>query len=98
MKKFTAILILLCCIFAASASSAVEKTELRTEPEITDGGLPAFRSYTARDGIPESTIMSLAIDRRNSLWVGTQDGTAYYHGRNAQSEGFQLCQRVAGQR
>ncbi|MBI4749381.1 MAG: hypothetical protein HY774_12890 [Acidobacteria bacterium] len=44
-------------------------------------GRPFFRTYTDRDGLPQNTIQALAIDPRGYLWIGTQDGAAYYNGR-----------------
>ena len=42
---------------------------------------PVFYNYTDRDGLPQNSIMALAVDRKGYLWAGTQDGAAYYNGR-----------------
>ena len=42
---------------------------------------PALRTYTDADGLPENTIMAITVDDRGYLWVGTQDGAAFYNGR-----------------
>ncbi|MBK8791529.1 MAG: hypothetical protein IPN59_00005, partial [Holophaga sp.] len=44
-------------------------------------GRPHFRVFSPRDGLPQGTVMALAFDRRGALWVGTQDGVAWYDGR-----------------
>lgn len=44
-------------------------------------GRPPFRIFTDRDGLPQNTIVALAFDLQHYLWVGTQDGAAYYNGR-----------------
>jgi serine phosphatase RsbU (regulator of sigma subunit)/ligand-binding sensor domain-containing protein len=43
---------------------------------------PSFRIYTDDDGLPMNVIESIAIDRKGYLWVGTQNGAAYYNGRH----------------
>ncbi|MCU0241869.1 MAG: transcriptional regulator [Vicinamibacteria bacterium] len=40
----------------------------------------SFRTYTARDGLPNAAITSLLIDRRGRLWVGTFAGAAVREG------------------
>jgi signal transduction histidine kinase len=42
---------------------------------------PGFRVYTDKDGLPQNALQVIAQDRRGYLWVGTQDGAAYYNGR-----------------
>jgi len=44
-------------------------------------GRPRFRLFSPKDGLPQGTVMSLAFDPRGALWVGTQDGAAWYDGR-----------------
>ncbi len=39
------------------------------------------RVFTNRDGLPQSTVYAIATDSSGRLWVGTQDGAAYYNGR-----------------
>ena len=47
-----------------------------------DSGRYAFRLWRDVDGLPQNTVHALALDRRGMLWVGTQDGAAYYDGRS----------------
>ncbi|HEY0320639.1 MAG TPA: response regulator [Pyrinomonadaceae bacterium] len=44
-------------------------------------GRVAFSHFTDRDGLPQNAIQAMAFDRKGYLWVGTQDGAAYYNGR-----------------
>jgi diguanylate cyclase (GGDEF)-like protein len=37
--------------------------------------------WTAEDGLPQITVLTLAQDRRGYLWVGTQNGIARFDGR-----------------
>ncbi|AFH48590.1 Putative periplasmic ligand-binding sensor domain protein [Ignavibacterium album JCM 16511] len=40
-----------------------------------------LKVYTNKDGLPQNAVISIAIDSIGKLWVGTQDGAAYYNGR-----------------
>ncbi len=44
-------------------------------------GRVAFSHFTDRNGLPQNAIQAMAFDRKGYLWVGTQDGAAYYNGR-----------------
>jgi len=49
--------------------------------EIATTGRSAMRVFTDKDGLPQNSVESIAMDRRGYLWVGTQDGAARYNGR-----------------
>ena len=51
------------------------------QPDIADLGKLALHVFKDKDGLPQNTIRAMAIDSNNYLWVGTQDGAAYYNGR-----------------
>ena len=40
-----------------------------------------MRVFTDRDGLPQNSVEEILIDKKGYLWVGTQDGAAYYNGR-----------------
>jgi signal transduction histidine kinase/ligand-binding sensor domain-containing protein/CheY-like chemotaxis protein len=40
---------------------------------------PLLRQFTDKDGIPQNTIECMAVDQNGYLWVGTQNGAAYYN-------------------
>lgn len=42
----------------------------------------AFRVFRDTQGLPQNTVHSIALDSRGRLWVGTQDGAAYFDGRH----------------
>jgi hypothetical protein len=44
-------------------------------------GRPAFQAYTDRDGLPQNVVECITFDHRGFLWIGTQNGAAYYDGR-----------------
>ncbi len=52
------------------------------EPGSGFSGRPAFHIYTDRDGLPQNVVECIAFDRSGFLWVGTQNGAAYYNGRS----------------
>jgi signal transduction histidine kinase/ligand-binding sensor domain-containing protein/CheY-like chemotaxis protein len=54
---------------------------ITTKSDPADVGRPGFRIFTDRDGLPQNSILSMAFDSKGYLWVGTQDGAAYYNGR-----------------
>jgi diguanylate cyclase (GGDEF)-like protein len=56
--------------------------------------------WTAEDGLPQITVLTLAQDRRGYLWVGTQNGIARFDGRrfhsfNRASTGLDLTMPTA---
>ncbi len=40
----------------------------------------SFRTFTDQNGLPQNAIQDMAFDHKGYLWVGTQDGAAYYNG------------------
>lgn len=40
-----------------------------------------FRGFDDRDGVPNSIVRRIAIDARGYVWIGTNEGPAYYNGR-----------------
>ncbi|MBX7219729.1 MAG: protein kinase [Blastocatellia bacterium] len=45
------------------------------------GGKLAFRTFSDRTGLPQNSVSAITMDQQGYLWVGTQEGTAYYNGR-----------------
>ncbi|MFA6457338.1 MAG: two-component regulator propeller domain-containing protein, partial [Bacteroidota bacterium] len=41
----------------------------------------SIKRYTVNDGLPQSTVNSMAVDTRGRIWIATQDGAAYYNVR-----------------
>src|SRR5690349_20985439 len=44
-------------------------------------GRLAFSHFTDHDGLPQNAIQAMSFDHKGYLWVGTQDGAAFYNGR-----------------
>lgn len=65
------------CFFILLSSSYASTSEI----DPADAGRLGVRVFTDKDGLPEGTIQAIAEDQRGYLWVGTQDGAAYYNGR-----------------
>jgi serine/threonine protein kinase/ligand-binding sensor domain-containing protein len=55
------------------------RTPLASDPAAL--ARPAIRVYTSdSDGLPQNSIQALCVDRRGYLWIGTDDGAAFYNG------------------
>jgi ligand-binding sensor domain-containing protein/two-component sensor histidine kinase len=79
MKPFQYLVIsLVCCLTYSYVPGSTG--ELQTD--LPDTGQPSVRVFTDDDGLPTNGIMSLAVDQKKYVWAGTQDGAAYYNGRN----------------
>lgn len=50
--------------------------------DVLDVGRPALKVFTDENGLPSNSVMTLERDRKGYLWVGTQDGAAYFNGHN----------------
>lgn len=65
-----ALLLALCALAPASALDPA-----------TDFGDYLLERWTAEDGLPQITVLTLAQDSEGYLWVGTQNGIARFDGR-----------------
>jgi signal transduction histidine kinase/ligand-binding sensor domain-containing protein/DNA-binding response OmpR family regulator/HPt (histidine-containing phosphotransfer) domain-containing protein len=85
-------LFVLCTSFLVSsvwlslASPAETKTTSLTQPpnsalDPANSGRIAFTHFTDRNGLPQNAIQAMAFDKKGYLWIGSQDGAAYYNGR-----------------
>ncbi|MBX7223813.1 MAG: GAF domain-containing protein [Blastocatellia bacterium] len=61
--------------------TAPGSTSQSPETELSELGLPSLRVFSDKDGLPQNSILSMALDHRGYLWVGTRDGAARYNGR-----------------
>jgi diguanylate cyclase (GGDEF)-like protein len=50
----------------------------------TEHTRPALRVFDTQDGLPQNTVHAIGLDGSGRLWVGTQDGAAFYDGRRWQ--------------
>ncbi len=64
-------------IFSAWQGIAQESRE----NDISSFSRKPLKHITNRDGLPQGTIQCMATDSSGRLWVGTQDGAAYYDQR-----------------
>ncbi|MBI4852047.1 MAG: protein kinase [Acidobacteria bacterium] len=68
---------------ALAKNKANSKTTLiKSNIEIADSGKVIFQFFDEVDGIPQNTINTVAVDKKGYIWVGTQDGAAYYNGHS----------------
>lgn len=47
-------------------------------------GTRSVRVFSDADGLPQNTVHAITLDQHGYLWVGTQDGAAYYNGQRWQ--------------
>ena len=52
-----------------------------TNTDVSTQCVPAIRVYNSQNGLPQSAVRAIAFDQKGYLWVGTQDGTAYFNGQ-----------------
>ena len=48
--------------------------------DLIDLGAPTFTTFTARDGVPDAAIVSLATDAEGFVWLASPKGVARYDG------------------
>jgi signal transduction histidine kinase/ligand-binding sensor domain-containing protein len=49
--------------------------------DVADLGRLPVRVFTNRDGLPQNSVVKMAVDRKGYLWAATLDGAAWYDGR-----------------
>jgi ligand-binding sensor domain-containing protein len=75
----------------SAAATAHAEEASRAIPPATDialRGKPALRVFTDKDGLPQNTVAAQAFDADGRLWVGTQEGLAFYDGHSFQRVPF----------
>ena len=81
MKYFIIIFLVLSFYSTESYSDFNNINSNNGKKDISDYSNIMLKAFTPNDGLPQSSIMSMAIDSKGYLWIGTQDGAAYYDGR-----------------
>ncbi len=66
-------------ITLANTSNSPSATTTRVRSLYATGSIP-FRAFTDKDGLPQNSAMAMAFDQNGYLWIGTQDGAAFYNG------------------
>ncbi len=75
------LLILLIC---NATPAEHHKQSFQTLAQHSRASSNAWKVFTDRDGLPQNNIMAAMFDQIGRLWVGTQDGAAFYNGRSWQ--------------
>jgi signal transduction histidine kinase/CheY-like chemotaxis protein/ligand-binding sensor domain-containing protein/HPt (histidine-containing phosphotransfer) domain-containing protein len=57
------------------------RPDVQSDSDPVRHGRLAFGNFTDRDGLPQNAIQAMAFDHKGYLWAGTQDGAAFYNGR-----------------
>lgn len=82
MKNFRLIIGLICSIYLFSLTTIRADTLVSPNlPDLAGLGKLTFRIFGDREGLPQNTVTTATVDAQGYLWVGTQDGAAYYNGR-----------------
>jgi signal transduction histidine kinase len=55
--------------------------QVEDEKDISNYCSNPLKLYTNKNGLPQSNVISTAIDSMGRLWIGTQDGAAIYNTR-----------------
>lgn len=77
-------------VLSAAATARAGETPRAIAPgtDIALLGKPAMRVFTDKDGLPQNTVAAQAFDADGRLWVGTQEGLAFYDGHSFQPVPF----------
>lgn len=83
----------LCVLCVVSSQLSLARNEPPRQPSVVSGRaqptstvpapmtfLPASRTFTDVDGLPQNSVMAMTSDAAGYLWIGTQDGAARYDG------------------
>jgi signal transduction histidine kinase/CheY-like chemotaxis protein/ligand-binding sensor domain-containing protein len=65
-----------------NAASEVNRLPKRPLIDPVDAGRFTFRVFTDQHGLPQNTPQAIAFDAKGYLWIGTQDGAAFYNGHS----------------
>src|SRR5215212_3945605 len=65
----------------AMAETSLVRPDDSRDVDPANIGRIAFSHFTDQNGLPQNAIQAMAFDHQGYLWVGTQDGAAYYNGR-----------------
>ncbi len=71
--------LLVFCLLTTAALRPADAVGRQDDPY--DHASFAFRVFRDAQGLPQNTVHAIAVDTRGQLWIGTQDGAAYYDGR-----------------
>ncbi|HPW55198.1 MAG: diguanylate cyclase [Thermoanaerobaculaceae bacterium] len=71
-----------CALVGLGGAAWLGATALENEPIRL--GAYSIRVFSDADGLPQNTVHTITLDQHGYLWIGTQDGAAYYDGRHWQ--------------
>jgi len=83
MKRFiTLFFVFIFYYLQGNCTAQVIKEKNNSRKDISAFAKVMLKEFTPDDGLPQTSIMSIAVDKTGYLWIGTQDGAAYYNGRS----------------
>lgn len=60
---------------------SMAKASLSKQNNVIDFGKIALHTFKDKDGLPQNAVWAMTFDKKGYLWLGTEDGAAYYNGR-----------------
>ncbi|MEW6735857.1 MAG: protein kinase [Acidobacteriota bacterium] len=81
MRRIIFLVFSICIFLNTPCWSWSRAGEDSSKTDIVNFARPALRVFTNLDGLPQDTIHAIAFDQKGYLWVGTEEGAAYYNGR-----------------
>lgn len=83
---FIALFVTVCCmtnLFQGVSAITTPEENASKKIDSTDfinTGRLSVRVFTDQNGLPQNTAETMTFDAKGYIWVGTQDGAAYYNG------------------
>jgi serine/threonine protein kinase/ligand-binding sensor domain-containing protein len=56
-------------------------TTARAGDDLATRAVPNLRVFADKDGVPQSSILAMAMEKNGRVWIGTQDGPAVHDGQ-----------------
>ncbi len=75
-----AVPILLWCLLPFGAAIGARAADPATPLDLAALGSPTFTTFTAKDGVPDTTILTIGTDGEGFVWLSTSQGLVRYDG------------------
>jgi serine/threonine protein kinase/ligand-binding sensor domain-containing protein len=67
--------------FSAAVLLFLGGTPARASDDVATRAVPNMRIFADKDGVPQSSILAMAMEKDGRVWIGTQDGPAVHDGQ-----------------
>lgn len=72
--------LLVIILLPSNGFSALDPTKPSINFDIANLARPNLKIFTDKEGLPQNDILTIVFDQKGYLWVGTDNGVAYYNG------------------